>query len=408
MTGSIRIRYPKLRNIDARPVFHEGRSLLLLRDPLQLSERVLLVPPVLVSILALCDGTREDARHLSIAHSLVSDHSVDMGTISQLLAALDEALLLENERFAEAYQGTLTEYRQAEMRPPALAGTSYPAEADQLRRLLHGYVEAVGGSSAASSNAAGLVSPHIDYARGGPVYAGVWKRVEETVRNADLAVILGTNHYGGKRPLTLTRQNYASPLGVLPTARGVVDEIAAALGEEVFDGELSHRGEHSIELASVWLQYTREERPVEVVPILCGSFGSFVRGEADIESDPVLNGLIEAVNREAGGRRVVIVAAGDLSHVGPAFGGAPVDALAHAKLKEADDELIDRMCAGDARGFFRAIERVKDRNNVCGISPIYLAMRMLGKVTGEQVGYDRCPADGEGTSFVSVCGVVFE
>jgi MEMO1 family protein len=408
MTSSTRIRYPKLRNIDARPVFHEGRSLLLLRDPLQLSERVLLVPPMLVSILALCDGTREDARHLSLAHALTSGHSIDMVTISQLLSALDEALLLENERFAEAYQGTLAEYRQAEMRPPALAGSSYPAEADQLRRLFHDFVETVSASSDASFDGAGLVSPHIDYSRGGPVYAGVWKRAEEAVRAADLIVILGTNHYGGKRQLTLTRQNYATPLGVLPTARDVVNEVAAALGEDVFEGELNHRGEHSIELAAAWLQYIREERPVEVVPILCGSFGTFVRGEADIESDPVLNGLVETVNRVTAGRRVVIVAAGDLSHIGPAFGGAPVDAAAHAKLKEADDELIDRMCAGDSRGFFEAIERVADKNNVCGISPIYLAMRMLGKIKGQVTGYDRCPADGNGTSFVSVCGVVFE
>jgi len=61
-----------------------------------------------------------------------------------------------------------------------------------------------------------LVSPHIDYARGGPVYAHVWK-------------------------LTLTRQHYATPFGVLPTAREVVETLAGAMGAETaFAGELYH------------------------------------------------------------------------------------------------------------------------------------------------------------------------
>ena len=55
-----------------------------------------------------------------------------------------------------------------------------------------------------------------------------------------------------------------------------------------------------------------------------------------------------------------------------------------------------------------AVERVQDRNNVCGVPPIYLALRMLGQVQGEQVAYDRCPADEDGTSLVSVCGVVWK
>jgi hypothetical protein len=34
-------------------------------------------------------------------------------------------------------------------------------------------------------------------------------------------------------------------------------------------------------------------------------------------------------------------------------------------------------------------------------------MKMMGPVTGEMVSYDRCLADEQGTSFVSVCGVTF-
>ena len=411
MTGSTRIRYPRLRNIDVRPIVHEGRSLLLLRDPLRLSERILLVPHQLASVLALCDGTREDARHLSIAHALISGIGIEPETVGELLAALDETLLLENQRFDEALALALADFRAAEARPPALAGQSYPADPDELRLLLDGYIDAQDSDAVAQApldDVCGLVSPHIDYARGGPVYASVWKRAEEKVKAADLVVLLGTNHFGGDRQVTLTRQNYSTPFGVLPTARTVVDRIAEAIGEEeAFAGELHHRGEHSIELAAVWLHYIRESRPVEIVPILCGSFGHFVSGDADVEGDRANTVLVETLKRETAGRRTLVVAAGDLSHVGPAFGGAPVEMAGRSRLKESDDELIDRMCSGDARGFFDSIKRVEDRNNVCGVSPIYLALRMLGDVQGERVSYDRCPADEYDTSFVSVCGVVF-
>ncbi|MGD1995059.1 MAG: hypothetical protein PVI59_17850, partial [Anaerolineae bacterium] len=48
-----------------------------------------------------------------------------------------------------------------------------------------------------------------------------------------------------------------------------------------------------------------------------------------------------------------------------------------------------------------------DQYNVCGLPPIYLMLRALGSVTGELVAYDQCPADEEGTSLVSICGVLF-
>jgi hypothetical protein len=45
---------------------------------------------------------------------------------------------------------------------------------------------------------------------------------------------------------------------------------------------------------------------------------------------------------------------------------------------------------------------------VCGAIPIYLTMRLLSPVQGERVAYDLCPADEQGTSLVSICGVVFK
>lgn len=190
--------------------------------------------------------------------------------IEQLLVALDEALLLDNAAFAQARERALTEYRQAPFRSPRNAGQSYPADADELRRLLQGYLDAVDNTSdspsvpslsCGSSEMGGLVSLHIDYARGGPAYARAWKRAAEMVKAADLAIVLGTDHFGEDGQLTLTRQHYATPFGVLPTSREAVDALAEAIGEGMaLAGELDHRSERSIELATVWLHYIREEQ----------------------------------------------------------------------------------------------------------------------------------------------------
>jgi hypothetical protein len=254
----------------------------------------------------------------------------------------------------------------------------------------------------------GLLSPHIDYPRGGSVYAQVWDRAADAVSQADLVIMFGTDHFGGD-PFTLTRQSYATPYGILPTATAIVDRLAAVIGEEAaFAGELRHRSEHSLELVAVWLHHLAGRRPIEVVPILVGGFHSYILNGHQPRQDPLLERVIAALREASAGRRVVVVASGDLAHVGPAFGGAPLDAAARKALHAADQELIGQMAAGDADGFFGAIHRVRDRNNVCGVAPIYLTLRLLGAVEGLPVGYAVCPADDSDTSVVTVGGMVFQ
>jgi AmmeMemoRadiSam system protein B len=399
---------PRLRAIDARPITHRGQPAILLRDPLNLTDRYAVLPRRLAPLLALCDGTRDGS---GLRASLMVRHGVRLTTesIDQILQGLDEALLFDNARFAEAVEAAVDEYRAAPYRRPISAGASYPAEAGELRAMLQGYLDQVSNDVSAPKTWRGLVSPHIDFARGGPVYARVWKRVEEMARAAELAVIVGTDHSGADGRITLTRQHYATPYGTLPTAGNVVERIAQAIGSETaYADELHHRGEHSIELAAVWLHHMREGKACQVVPILCGSYGRFLRGADSPEHAPEIAALVGALRDATRGRQVLFVAAADLSHVGPAFGGSPADFASRARVQAADDEFISNTCAGDAGGAFRSIKAHAGRYNVCGLAPIYLVLRTLAPVGGERVAYDLCPADEAGASLVTICGVAFE
>lgn len=398
---------PRLRPIHIVPMMHQGQPALMLRDPLRLSDRVMVVSQQLGPILAMLDGTRS-LDELRASLMIRAGMRVSNGELQQVIDQLDDALLLHSERFLEACDAALIEYRVAPHRQPSAAGASYPSGPDELAAMLDTYLD--GASEGPTFDGRGVVSPHIDYERGGSVYAEVWRKATDMARAAEVAVILGTDHNGGEGTLTLTCQNYATPYGVLPTATGVVDAVAEAIGTEfAFEEELHHVGEHSVELAAVWLHHVRDREPIELVPILTGSFHHFISTPFEPSTDPTIAAALKALDNALDGRAALIVAAGDLAHVGPAFGGAvPVDFASRARLAAADDALIDIICAGDAEAFYHQIEAENDQRNVCGLAPIYLTLRLLGKTSGECAGYDRCPADQNGTSWVSVCGVTLK
>lgn len=402
--------YPKLRQLDIRPIQHENHPYLLLRDPQQLTDQQLLVPQPLAAVLAFFDG-RHRIDEMVEAYRRRYQLVVPTDFVRELAAALDEAIMLDNDRAASRHAEVRETFRRAPFRTPALAGAGYPAEAETLWSLLQEYLEGADSAEDTAvdwSHPVGLLSPHIDYKRGGCVYAHVWKRAAQAVREAELVILLGTDHYGDD-PFTLTRQSYATPYGVLPTATSIVDRLAATIGEEAaFAGELRHRGEHSLELVAVWLHHLRGGQPVAVAPILTGSFHPFMLNGDTPGSNPTIGAVLDVLREAAVGKRTLVVASGDLAHVGPAFGGDPLDVTGRRVLRTADNELIAAMRAGDAAGFFGAIRSVENRNNVCGVAPIYLMLRLLGESHGEQAGYAVCPADERSTSVVTVTGMMFK
>ncbi len=172
--------YPKLRPIDIQPTVQRGQPALLLRDPLQLSGNYVVLPQELGPALATLDGTL-DLPSLRLAvmggYGLVYPEEL----LQHLVEVLDGNFMLENERAAEAYERALALYRAAPFRPPAMAGQSYPADPAELHRLFDRYLDQVNGRGRAAQAAAGrgVISPHIDYHRGGPVYAAVWRQAAE-------------------------------------------------------------------------------------------------------------------------------------------------------------------------------------------------------------------------------------
>lgn len=397
---------PLLRPIDLQPVLHADRQMWLLRDPMELSQTQLIFPPVLAQMLTHINGKRSiDQIHRLLCRDVGGD--VPFSAVQDAFEQLDATYLLDNARSRSAIAAELAAFRAQAVRAPALAGRGYAADSAELHRQLDGYSNGIVADGQWAGR--GIISPHIDYMRGGPVYAGVWQQARAAVKDADLVLIFGTDHNGGPASITLTKLPFATPFGILPTDEEVVDELAAAIGhDDAFALELNHRREHSIELSAVWFHHIRGANPCPVIPILCGSF-YHLTPDGHPSDDAKLTAFITALRRATAGRRVLAVASVDLAHIGPAFdSGYRVDDAQRARITESDRRLQDAIASGARDAFYRQIARTRNADNVCGFSSIYMMLSYLGDTRGHVIDYQHCPADQHNTSLVSICGMLLE
>lgn len=400
---------PKLRNvIDIQRTIYQNEPVFVLQDNLKLTEAAILLPQYLGPLAVLCNGQRT-VPEIKADLKREFDLNLSQVDIENLVAQFDEALLLEGATFDQAKREAVKLYRAKPHRESSLAGVSYPANPAALKRQLKSYVDRVGQVKPSSADSRAIISPHIDYPRGGEVYAKVWTSATEAVRQAELVIVIGTDHKGSFGAVTLTPQHYATPLGVLPTELELVDKLAQVIGyERAYTEEIHHRDEWSIELDLVWLQFIRGNKPVPIIPILAGSFRHFMLDEAEVEQDRHLTAFVEALREIMAQRRTLIVASGDLAHLGPYFDTAPVDSAGFARMERDDTALLETLSQGSARQFLDFMHAGQHERNVCGLSPFWFTLSALEKSKGQLIAYDRCPVPGFSTSFVSVCGLVWE
>jgi AmmeMemoRadiSam system protein B len=398
----------KLRVLRTQPAIDKGRKGIVISDPMGISDKMVFVPGPLTLLLPLLDGTR-DISALKTGFELRMGFPIGNMAIEQAVQQFDEALFLDNGRFYQAYTEVLNEYRSAVSRPPVLTGMCCPTDPVELRTFLDSYLEQPGNKKQkCPTGIKGIISPHIDYERGGNIYAKVWSQAKESLQDIELLIILGTDHNDIEANITLTYQSYETPWGIVATDKQAVDELAGELHESIFKYELHHRKEHSIEAALMWAHHLLKNTKCEMLPILCGSFQQFIDSGENPSDQKEIRSTIEFLRKLSGQRRTIIVAAADLAHQGPSFGDPqPLDVVGRARMAKHDEELVSVMCSGNADDFFTLIRKEGDRRHVCGLSPIYMMLSVLSGAEGTPVGYAQCPASEDSTSMVSICGILY-
>ncbi|WP_100447627.1 AmmeMemoRadiSam system protein B [Glycomyces xiaoerkulensis] len=249
------------------------------------------------------------------------------------------------------------------VRPPAVAGRFYPADAGRLREQITELLDAV-EVDPAESLAPAYIVPHAGYRFSGSVAAEVYARLAAHRDRIGRVVLVGPSHY---HPL---RGHAAAPYTSWETPLG---RLAAAPTQVVGSSRLPHAEEHSLEVQMPFLQVALGGE-VEVTPVAVGM--SQIPDTARI-----VGGLVEEAGDDA-----VVLCSTDLSHYHDAATAGRLDAATAAAIEGLRPREIS---TSDACGVF-ALRGAVAWADATGRRPRRLALRTSADATGQTervVGY---------------------
>jgi MEMO1 family protein len=181
-------------------------------------------------------------------------------------------------------------------RPTAVAGLFYPAEREQLRNDVQGYLDAADTARDKPVPKA-IIAPHAGYIYSGPVAASAYARLQPARDRIHRVVLLGPSHRVPFRGLaTSGADTFSTPLGEIALDRDAIQLLLTLPQVQQLDE--AHAQEHSLEVHLPFLQETIDN--FTLVPLVVGDASP---GE-----------VAEALEQLWGDDETLIVVSSDLSH----------------------------------------------------------------------------------------------
>jgi MEMO1 family protein len=396
---------PRLRPIEVFPLTHEGKQMFHLHDPQGLGEEVMVSPPAFEIMAQFFNG---DHSVLDIQEAILraTGSLIPSEHITRLIEALDEAGLLESEKFQARLDARRQEYAATPERTPTHAGAAYPDDPEQLKNYLAEILRSARHEGARGHDGVrAILAPHIDFMRGAIGYGYAYASLE-TRRPPETVIVLGTGHHVRDHAFVVTEKDFATPLGTVRTNRELVRRLADACGGSLLLDQYEHSVEHSVEFQAVFLKYVWGDG-FDMVPVLCGAFPLPVAGGQLPREVPEISRFIETLGEiiASRGDSCFLVAGVDLAHVGPRFGGeAPVDQVLADAVEASDRGLLEEICRGDADGFYQRLAADENQYSVCGYGAIYTALRAVPGTRGTVLHYGQAvrPDGFEAVTFSAV------
>ncbi len=247
------------------------------------------------------------------------------------------------------------------IREPAVAGRFYEAEADLLKAQIDGCFRHKLGAAAVPApvqgRLAGFIAPHAGYMFSGPVASHAFARLARENPLPKTIILLGPKHtYYGAEFSVSAASAWKTPLGTLEVDAVLRDRLLSGVKALKADND-AHAMEHSLEVQLPFIQHFLTDRP-KILPIALhySPFQTIEKLASEIAK--VLAGEKE--------QRIMLIASSDFSHDTP-----------REEAYRLDREVIDRIIALDAEGFYRLI--VEEDRSVCGLMPITAMLTILGQ-----------------------------
>jgi len=252
------------------------------------------------------------------------------------------------------------------VRPPAVAGAFYPADAEKLTRQVDGYLAE---AKARPLRPKVLVAPHAGYVYSGPIAASAYKLLEDLSPRPKRVVLLGPAHTVGFHGLALPAVDALhTPLGNVPIDEEL--EFKALQFPFVLDEARVHAREHSLEVHLPFLQ--RVLGDFTVLPLCVGH-----------ASPEEVAQVLEAV---WGGPETLIVVSSDLSHYLPWSEAKALDAGTVQSILAMDVDAMDSELACGAYPLAGVLQVAKKKD----LEGTLLDLRNSGDTAGDKgrvVGY---------------------
>ena len=246
-----------------------------------------------------------------------------------------------------------------DVRLPAVAGSFYPAAADELKKLISQCAEASPlGPKAVKIPSVSLIAgmvPHAGYVYSGACAAHFYSRMPQRINRV---IILGINHRGIGHHASLSPWfRWRTPLGETAVDRELNDFLAARVTFLKYDAA-SHTQEHSIEVQLPFLQSVLED--FTFVPIALSHLS--------VKECAELGGAIAAAWRTcSSAANTIMLSSTDLSHYLPP---AETDAL--------DALVLEQVLAMDPRRLLKVVE--EKEITMCGALPTAVLLYALNEL----------------------------
>lgn len=181
-----------------------------------------------------------------------------------------------------------------QIRAPAVAGLFYPADAQELRRMIQGFLQHAEATEPAPK---AMIVPHAGYVYSAAVAASAYARLATVRDTISRVVLLGPSHRVPFTGLAATRMtHFATPLAQVAIDRQAVEQLFTLPQVSVLDE--AHLNEHSLEVHLPFLQEILTH--FSLVPLVVG------------EATP--QQVSEVLAQLWGGAETLIVISSDLSH----------------------------------------------------------------------------------------------
>lgn len=296
-------------------------------------------------------------------------------------------------------------YLKGTKRQAVCAGNSYPDNYSELKSFMNQLFQLTNNSN---EKAKLIFAPHIDFRVGDnaqKIYAETFSNIDT---DTELFIILGTAHYKSSDLFMFTRKNFVTPFGEVKVDKGFLRLLQEKLDYPITFDELAHKPEHSIELHLILLQYLMGKKDFKILPILTGSFYEFIQTGISPQRSSLFNKIVDALGEliETYDKKITILASGDMSHIGRKFGDE-FDAISQLdQVEQKDKELIKKLLCGDKEEFFKLVSEVNDNTRICGLSPFYSSLSLVGSNSGALNGYSFWNEEPT-SSAVSFCGITY-